>query len=130
MGDVQPIQQVELEVSYGDDFPTFHCPRCGKQVLTPNGPDACSHLWYFYADAAGCFVHLSSGLDDIEISDEQCGDDDDEDDWDVTRLVREQVATLSKNPKGVVEFRVTHGGVACGPVWFTDVYCFDFLSAE
>jgi len=128
MGDAQSIQRVELEISYGEGFPTFHCPLCGKQVLTPKGPDACPHLLYFYADAAGCFVHLSPRLDDIVVPDEPADSDgavDDDDEWDVTAPLRKAIAARWEDPRGLIEFRVTHGGMACGPVWFTDVYGFD-----
>lgn len=108
---------VEVNLPFG--YPaTFHCPLCG-QNLEEAGEDgelkACPHLMLAFLESEGIVVHAADG---VEEAFEQARDNEDES--------QDPMTVVLGNEAGRVAFRVHSGGMACGPVWTTMIYAFDF----
>ena len=122
MSEKKEVQRVKLELGLGGEVPDYHCPRCGKKFLTGEGVDSCPHLCYFFTDMVGEFMYVAKELGEAKYPEH--GDEDEE--WDPTSIMRNEVVTQSTNSDAIVEFTVSHGGMACGPVFCTDIFCIDY----
>ena len=93
--------------------------------IGPDGADLrpCIHAAFVYSSCAGEFVFESEDFSNRTM-------DMDPDDLDFS----EPQKALAKLGYGnsMLAIQITYGGMACGPVWFTDVYGFDYgtLTAE
>ena len=120
-------QLARVEQPFGCNPPEVHCPICGAPVaeIGPDGADLrpCIHAAFVYSSCAGEFVFESGDFSNRTM-------DMDPDDLDFS----EPQKTLAKLGYGnsMLAIQITYGGMACGPVWFTDVYGFDYgtLTAE
>jgi hypothetical protein len=120
-------QLARVEQPFGCNPPEVHCPICGAPVaeIGADGADLrpCIHAAFVYSSCAGEFVFESGDFSNRTM-------DMDPDDLDFS----EPQKTLSKLGYGnsMLAIQITYGGMACGPVWFTAVYGFDYgtLTAE
>ena len=116
------VAKVRLYVSYGDEAPIHFCPRCGKQILTADSVEPCPHLWYFYSDIADGFVYVDESLGEPEYS----FTDDDEEEMDSTRIMRERVQAACERTDAVVETTIEFGGGG-SPVTWVNICCIDYM---
>jgi hypothetical protein len=121
MSEENEIQRVQVDIGMGGEPPKHFCPVCGTEFLSGGELNACPHLKYFYADVADGFVYLAPELGEAEYPKHE-----DDDEWDGTRIMRQKLQEQSKNPRVIIEFMVQHGGMACGPIFCTDIYCIEF----
>lgn len=116
-------QYARIEQPLGDDYPTVYCPICGKATAQAgeDSPDPdhspCKHLAFIFVGAIGTFEYKSDDfenrikdIDDIDLSFD-------------TFASYLQDAGYGNN---LLAIELTHGGIACGPVWYTDLFGFDY----
>lgn len=110
-------QFARIEQPFGTESPNVHCPICGKTTIDYDSDAVCEHLAFIYVSEGGAFIYTSKDfqkrtrLEDIE------GYSSD----DLESLIYD---ADYKNELLVLE--ITHGGMACGPVWCTIVFGFDY----
>lgn len=114
-------QYARIEQPFGRKPPVVHCPICGQATLDLEGGEVtpCPHLAFIYVGEASEFEFTSADYD------QRTSDLDDEElDFDSFSEF------LGKAGYGnnLLALEVTYGGMACGPVWFTDIYGFDYGS--
>ena len=120
--DSQP-QYAAVEQPLDSEPPKVHCPICGQQLIQVEGEvpqvNACKHLEFIYTGESGDFEYQSPAfkkrlgtMEPDQISLETLKD------------------TLKKIGYGntLLAIELTYGGMGCGPVWYTDVYAFDYAS--
>lgn len=111
-----------VEQPFGCDPPIVHCPICGQASLNVTDEGGvvtpCPHLAFIHVGELGEYVFASedfarriSELDDDEL--------------DEMDHVREVLAAAGFG-KELLALEVTYGGMGCGPMWFTDVFGFDY----
>jgi len=111
-----PLPKIaSVEAPFGCQPPRIHCPLCGKPMLNEDGePSPCKHLAFIFFGVNGKWHYQSKDFAKrISKLDES--------------LAITDLATLLKElkyGKSLLGFEVTYGGMACGPVWFTDCYGF------
>lgn len=117
---------VELVFPFGLSFERFYCPACGKAILEQDEPfeaPNCHHLEWIYLDGLGEFVFtapvVQEQIDELSKKAEQ------DDDFDLYEELQKVWASSTK-----VVFRVTTGGMACGPIWETARYGLSFVLDE
>jgi hypothetical protein len=107
-----------FEQTFGEDPPIIHCPICGQATLDGEEGNVtpCSHLVFIYVAAAGDYAFKSEDFEQRtrDIDDENDGVDG------IQSLLNQ--AGYGKN---LLALSITYGGMACGPVWYTDVYGFE-----
>ena len=110
-------QYAEVEQPFGSEPPIVHCPICGEAPLKENEIVSCKHLSFIFVGEVCEFEYKSdkfkekiSQINDDEIS------------LDTLNSLLEKVGYGNE----MLAIEITHGGMACGPVWFTDVYGFDY----
>ena len=120
------LQYVCFEQELGRAAPILHCPFCGKPAIELDAENSatvmgCEHLACIYVGAANDFEYQSSDFERRRAL-AQC----EESPFDDFRR------HLSKMGYGTrfIAFEITHGGLACGPVWNTDVYGFNMDGGE
>lgn len=110
----------KVELPFGADPPQIHCPLCGKTMLIAVGDSTeispCPHLVFIFASVLDEFVY---GSDDFKERIAKV----DEDGWDLASFA----GALKNSGYGanLLAIEVTYGGLANGPVYYTDVYGFD-----
>ena len=125
MKDESRPQYARVEQPFGVDFPTVHCPICGKATTKSgdDGPDPeltpCKHLAFIYVGEVGGFEYTSADFNEKTKN----LDFDELDPGNLEEFLKE--AGYGNN---LLVIELTHGGMACGPVWFTDVFGFDYDS--
>jgi len=114
-------QYARIEQPFGCEPPVVHCPICGQAALDAEGGGAtpCPHLAFIYVGAASEYEFTSSDYDQ-----RTKGLDDEDVDFDSFSEF------LSKAGYGndLLALEITYGGMACGPVWYTDIFGFDYGS--
>ena len=117
------VQYAAVEQPFGCDPPIVYCPICGKATHKPAVEDynPCKHLVFIYADCIGEFVYQSETfekrIDEIEFEDF--------DDEEFKKLFQE--VGYGNN---LLLLNVTYGGMACGPVWYSDTFAFDYSTIK
>lgn len=115
-----------VEQPFGCEPPVVHCPICGKAMLdvTDEGGvvTPCPHLAFVHVSELGEYVFASesfaSRLDQL-----------DDEDLEEMEDVRE-VLTAAGYGNELLALEVTYGGMGCGPMWFTDVFGFDYATLK
>jgi hypothetical protein len=115
-------QLASVEQPFGCTPPRPHCPICGHAVLRVDDDglthaDPCRHLAFVFVGEVGDFEYRSPDFT-RRTAHRRIHD------LDLTRL-----RTLLVNAgygNGLLALEITYGGMACGPVWYTDVYGFDY----
>ena len=115
-------QIASVEQPFGCEPPKPCCPVCGHCVLRtdPDGlahADPCPHLAFVFVGEVGDFEYRSPDFTRRAAHRRTH-------DLDLARL-----RTLLVNAgygNGLLSLEITYGGMACGPVWYTDVYGFDY----
>lgn len=115
-------QFASVEQPLGCDPPRTHCPICGACVLRTDDEglahaDPCTHLAFIFVGEAGEFEYRSPGFEKKAVRRRLH-------DLDLARLRRllERIGYGNE----LLALEITYGGMACGPVWYTDVYGFDY----
>ena len=114
-------QYVVIDQPFGQEPPNIHCPVCGRAVFDPDEESGdvtpCPHLAFVYLGGAGDFVYASD-----EFAKRANYDEDEEFEFeDFPELLKK-----ADYGNELLAIEVNYGGIACGPVWFTDIYGFDF----
>jgi len=111
-----------------------HCPICGEAAsATGEGGEitACPHLAFIYVREASEFAFQSDDFQkriaavDVDDFRKRIADADEDDD----EFPLEPCVELLEETGYDDEFlaiEITYGGMACGPIAFTDVYGFDY----
>lgn len=110
-------QYARVEQPFGFPAPLIHCPMCGAPTVdaATGDPNPCHHALFIYVGAVGEFIYESEQFSHRiqEVDDEPSLDD------------FQAFLKAAGYDNKVLAIEVTHGGMACGPVWETDVYGFD-----
>ncbi len=116
---------VKLEYSAGDDPPIVHCPICGNPTIVMGAEGGsvtpCVHLVFIYVGMISEFQYMSQSFEERTSTVNS-----DDLDWDSFP----EFLKASGYGSNLLALEVTHGGPACGPVWYTDVFGFDFGAAN
>ena len=83
--------------------------------------DPCPHLAFLFVGEVGEFEYRSPAFQKRAIG--RCLND-----LDLVKL-RKLLERIGYGNK-LLALEITHGGMACGPVWYTDVYGFDYETVE
>ncbi len=111
-------QVAHIELPFGFDPPAVYCPVCGKLMLDGEGePSPCPHLVFMHIGAAGEFAWTSEDFDKRAEAANQ-----DLSDWE---SIEKLLASLGYGAN-LLALELTYGGMSCGPIWFTDVFAFDY----
>jgi len=114
-------QYAQIEQPFGCEPPVVHCPICGQATVDIEGGGAtpCPHLAFIYIGAANEY-----GFTSVDFERRTEDNDDEEVDFEIS------LEFLSNAGYGnnLLALEVTYGGMACGPVWYTDIYGFDYGS--
>jgi hypothetical protein len=114
-------QYASVEQPFGCEPPTVHCPVCGNpsMVMGDEGGQVspCPHLAFIYVGEVGEFEYQSEDfgkrfatIDTEELSLEGFKD------------ALENAGYDNK----LLSIEITYGGMGSGPMWFTDVFGFDY----
>ena len=110
-------QYARVEQPFGCDPPIVHCPICGQAMFDDGSVAPCRHLAFVFVGAAGDFEYQSqdfaSRCANVDIEGLYCDN--------LTNAL--QQAGYGNN---LLAIEVTYGGMACGPVWYTDIFGFDY----
>lgn len=119
-------QFASVEQPFGCEPPRPHCPICGKAVVRLDDEgfartDPCPHLTFLFVGEVGEFEYRSPAFEKKANGRRLY-------DLDLVKLHKllERVGYGNK----LLALEITHGGMACGPVWYTDVYGFDYGMVE
>ncbi len=119
-------QFASVEQPFGCQPPKPHCPVCGKAVLQVDDEglahaDPCPHLAFIFVGETGEFEYRSPAFEKREARRRL-------NDFDLVKL-RKLLERIGYGNK-LLALEITYGGMACGPVWHTDVYGFDYETVE
>jgi len=107
-----------------------HCPICGKPPFAVAGPgatwelDPCAHVAFIFASEVGEFIYQSPACE--QRCEAALAAMDDADESDAPYL--ERILDGANYDNKLLAIEITYGGMACGPVWATDVYGFDYAT--
>jgi len=114
-------QYAQIEHPFGCDPPVVHCPICGqatleidedgREELTP-----CPHLAFIFSGETGGFAYASESFE------KKCNGPDFDGD---AESIEEFLIKAGCGSK-ILALEITYGGRGCEPLWFTDVYGFDY----
>ena len=112
-------QCAEIRIPFGCEPPIVHCPICGKPTFEPEGGGAapCRHVAFIYVGMAGEFEFESDEFQSRTKSIE---------DEEFTLFTFKEFLQKSDYGNDLLVLEFTHGGMACGPVGYTDIYGFDY----
>ena len=115
-------QFASVEQPFGCDSPRPHCPICGKSVLKVDdlglaAVEPCPHLAFLFVGEVGEFEYRSPAFEKKAARRRLHG-------LDLVKL-RKLLERIGYGNE-LLALEITHGGMACGPVWYTDVYGFDY----
>ena len=124
MAKSQP-QYACVEQNFGQQPAIIHCPICGQATMESpdDGFNPCKHVAFVYVGVCGDFEYKSPEFEAKTASEEGAEQDFSFDNF------RNALANLGYDNK-LLALEVTYGGMACGPVWYTDVYGFDFAQID
>jgi hypothetical protein len=115
-----PPQYARVEQPFGCRYPAVHCPICGQaNFVDEEGVTPCPHLAFNYVGELGDFDHQSDSF-----AEKTAGVEIDELDFDTMQ----EFLTKAGYDNSLLVLEITYGGMGCGPVWYTDVYGFDFAT--
>lgn len=114
-------QYARVEQPFGEEPVIIHCPVCGQSMIeNPHeGVSPCQHTLFIYVGMARDFEYQSEQFrqrvaamkpEDIDFDFEE---------------FKDTLVKLGYDNK-MLALEITYGGMACGPVWYTDVYGFSF----
>lgn len=125
-----------VELPLGVSPAAIHCPVCGTRTEEDETGGSCTHLQFIYVGDVGDFVYQSGDFTKRRLAAEAAyrkemadGDPDSEDDLDIAPDLETLLERLGYDSSFLV-IEQTYGGMACGPVWSTDTYCFAFEGPE
>ena len=112
-------QYAAIEQPFGVEFTPIHCPICGQSTfdMETGEATACTHLAFIYIGEVGDFEYQSDVFQQ-----KWQGVDVEEFKFDNFNQYLQQAGYDNK----LLSMEVTCGGMACGPVWYTDIYGFDY----
>ena len=110
-------QFAKVEQPFGAEPPVVYCPICGKTTLDYDKPSVCEHLAFIYVGDGQAFIYTSDDFQNRTRAD------------DLEEFPYSEIESLIcdadyNNELLVIE--ITSGGMACGPVWYTDAFGFDY----
>lgn len=114
-------QYAKVEQTFGAEPPIIHCPVCGEATMDDGYFAPCEHVSFVYMGATGDFEYQSD-----DFSRRRTEGDADDLSFDT---FRDFLAKLGCDNK-TLALEITYGGMACGPIWYTDVYGFSFASSD
>ena len=116
-------QYASVEQHFGIEPPVMHCPICGQALCNADGvfETPCEHLAFLYLDDTGDFLHESA---DFKKKIDAFRNDENFEgfDWSSFPNFLKQLGYDNK----MLALAVTYGGMGCGPVWYMDIYGFDY----
>ena len=114
-------QYSRIEQPFGCAPPIVHCPICGQATLDTEGAGAtpCQHLAFIYVGAVGEYEFTSDDYDQRTK---------DLDDKDLSFDSFTKFLSMAGYGNNLLALEITYGGMACGPVWYTDIFGFDYDS--
>jgi len=114
-------QYAKIEQPFGIDPPIVHCPICGTAVFDNEEGCAtpCPHFAFLYVGEVGEFEYTSVAFTKKTESLEAENLD--------FETFSDFLAKAGYDNK-LLAIEITYGGMACGPVWYTDVFGFDYGS--
>ncbi|MCL7461785.1 hypothetical protein [Pseudomonas sp. NW5] len=141
-----PVGYVAIEQPFGVEPPVVHCPICGHAQSVLEGDEylqtPCAHLAFVFGgeedefiyaseDFAARFARFDAALQarfpDAESQNSDAFEE-------ASRFYRDLFPTrLAEMGYGsqLLALRITYGGMADGaPVWFSDVYGFDYATLQ
>lgn len=143
MPEQTPVAYARISQPFGLAPPVVHCPICGQPQAVADAQgflesSPCPHNAFIYLDEVSEFEHQSAefanrlaelrkaGL--LKDPDATESEDDAEVDLCDNIWLPDLPRALEQMGYGaeLVVFEITYGGMACGPVWSTDVYGFDY----
>jgi hypothetical protein len=114
-------QYAGLELPFGCEMPIVHCPICGRATIEVDQDvgkvTPCPHLAFIYIGEVG----------DFEYQSEECQRKFQE--LDIDDLSFENFKDVLKTAgygNKLLALELTYGGMGCGPVWYTNVFGFDY----
>lgn len=117
--DKRSPQYISIEQAFGADAPNIHCPICGNSTYDGGEITACKHLVFAYSDITSELIfqneQFEKRLNELKM--------------DIDEFSHDNFAVLLKRmgySNNLLVLEVTHGGMAYGPVWNTDIVGFDF----
>ena len=126
-------QYAAIEQPFGCEPPLVHCPICGNNTIQDNEINPCKHLAFVYVGELSEFIYQSKVFETRFESTLTVHQEIDEDEYSCIRLDNLQDCLKEAGyDNNLLALEITYGGMACGPIWFTDVYGFDYgtLAAE
>lgn len=138
------VGYVSIEQPFGVQPPKVHCPICGQQQFVEQGDEyletPCEHLAFVFGGEEDEFVYASADFAerferfdaalDARFPDEtaRAGEEYEEASSFYRDLFARRLVDLGYGAN-LLALRITYGGLAEGnPVWFSDVYGFDYAS--
>jgi hypothetical protein len=114
-------QIAKVEQPFGIEPPTVHCPICGQAMIDDGDINPCNHL---------AFIHAGAGCDDFEYQSDDFRSTDKaiDDDNGVSYETIKDILVSAGYDNKMLAIEITYGGMSCGPVWYTDIYGFDYGS--
>ena len=116
-------QYARVTQPFGCAFPDVHCPICGRVTIKAgeDGPDPthhpCKHLAFIFVKEVSDFEYKSADFvrrtQDLTV--EQLDADG-----------LEALLAAAGYGNQLLAIQLTHGGMGCGPMWFTEVFGFDY----
>ena len=112
-------QYAAIEQPFGVEFTPIHCPICGQSTfdMETGEATACTHLAFIYIGEVGDFEYQSDVFQqkwqDVDVEKFE---------FDNFNQYLQQAGYDNK----LLAMEVTCGGMACGPIWHTDVFGFDY----
>jgi hypothetical protein len=119
------LNTLDLNFPLGSEAPVFHCPTCGKQILTQEGTDSCEHLLFIFIPEENLCEYLAPELETLIGNPEEYACEY------VESCFLTNFAGLVHNEWQLTPLQVslTTRGYGCGPTSFTVCLGFE-LSSE
>ena len=110
-------QYARVEQPFGCNPPIVHCPICGQAMFDDDSVTPCRHLAFILVGEAGEFEYKSQDFGNRLINVDM-------QDMSFDNFVN--VLQQAGYGNNLLAIEITYGGMACGPVWYTDVFGFDY----
>ena len=113
---------IDIDYPRGWPAPSFYCPACGVETLSPERGEAlvCEHLLYVFLYDIADFAFVEAGYEATfeKVRRELAEGDDEEALYEVgeEQVLEEIQRRVSARGGAFLSFRVTTKGFACGPV--------------
>ena len=120
-------QYAAIEQPFESEPPLVHCPICGNNTIKDNEINPCKHLAFVYVGELNEFIYQSEVFETRFESTLTEHQEIDEDEYRCIRLdILQDCLKEAGYDNNLLALEITYGGMACGPIWFTDVYGFDY----